>query len=124
VCLSKILTDYGHTKTYEWELVMSELERLKLIDVVDHEFYNVKISDRGIEVYDEFGMVDRYVTYLNKQHAKNQKVEDLNFENLQLDVTLKKWQRRTFWPLFAFAILSGIMGGVALFLELQERYLQ
>lgn len=122
ISISRILESYGKKKNYECDLVMSELERLGLIDIIDYDYYSVKISEKGKSVYVEHGMVDRYIDHLRKEKYQKEKYKDLDLKNLELDVKIKTWQKKIFWWVFVLGIIGGITGSVALYLELQERY--
>jgi len=41
-----------------------------------------------------------------KEVRKNE-IEDLEFEKSSLDLILKKWQKKVFWPVFLIALLGG-----------------
>lgn len=122
ISLSRILESYGKKKDYECDLVMSEFERLGLIEVIDHEYYTVKISEKGKEVYVEHGMVDRYIDHIRKEEYQKENYKNLELKSLELDVKLKTWQKKIFWWIFMLGIIGGVTGSVALFLELQDRY--
>lgn len=105
ISLSRILESYGKNKDYECDLVMSEFERLGLIEVIDHEYYTVKISEKGKEVYVEHGMVDRYIDHIRKEEYQKENYKNLELKSLELDVKLKLGKRKYFGGFLCLELL-------------------
>jgi len=69
--------------------------------------FNSSIKSNGATKYflDKGGFI-KIFNDTNTSLEKATKKEEKEVENLTLDITLKKWQKKTFWPLFFFAFIG------------------
>lgn len=84
-------------------------EKLQLNDLVD--FANRKsmtISEKGMRIQTEYGGWLAYLRLQEENEAKQEERQQKEDEKLDLDLTLAKWQKKVFWPLFFIALLGGI----------------
>jgi hypothetical protein len=62
-------------------------------------------TENGIDVL-EIGGWKKYQEFLEQQKKDNKEKERIDFEKSKIELRLKKWQVKTFWPIFVFAFIG------------------
>ncbi|RXP45999.1 hypothetical protein EC396_14740 [Lutibacter sp. HS1-25] len=63
------------------------------------------LTESGIDVL-EIGGWNKYQDFLKQQKKDKKEKERIEFEKSKIDLRLKKWQVKTFWPIFIFAFIG------------------
>lgn len=85
----------------------------KICDKLDHENialndnggYKLKISQLGIDIIESGGYL-AYLDRLRNQALYDSQIQQATDDKLFTDLTIAKWQKKTFWYLFIGSILS------------------
>jgi hypothetical protein len=93
----------------------------KICDKLDHENialndnggYKLKISQLGIDIVESGGYL-AYLDRLRNQALIESKIETAKTKKIFNDLTISKWQKITFWPVFIFGFIGGILGAISL----------
>ena len=78
---------------------------LKTKGFIGIERHRYVLFEKGMDVL-EIGGWNKYQEFLEQQKKDNKEKERIDFEKSKIDLRLKKWQVKTFWPIFVFAFIG------------------
>jgi hypothetical protein len=118
--------DYFSYTEYKIPFLRKNLKELNLIiDIMRNEglIENIgptsrvfKITPFGQEVLDSGGWI-AFLKRRNQLHNFENDKKSIEFQKLKSEIKILKWQEKTFWPLFIFALIGGICGIVSLAIQ-------
>ena len=103
--------DFQHESRYNFETVeeYNSYTRafilLKTKGFIELERNRYSVTEKGSEVI-EIGSWNKYQDFLKQQKKDIKEKERIYFEKSKIDLRLKKWQVKTFWPIFVFAFIG------------------
>jgi len=79
--------------------------------------YHHKISFHGRQIVELGGWI-KYLEDIATETRNEESIKSDQRQKLVFETKLLKWQTKTFWPLFFFAIIGGICGIISLSIQL------
>lgn len=84
-----------------------------IADCKDDREVAIMINQKGIDIVDNGGYL-QHIERLRNQALIESKIETAKTKKVFNDLTLSKWQKITFWPVFIFGFIGGILGAISL----------
>ena len=103
--------DFGEESKYNFEttekhsLYVKSFILLKTKGFIELGRKGYSLTETGMDVL-EIGGWKKYQDFLKKQKKDIKEKERIDFEKSKIDLRLKKWQVKTFWPIFVFAFIG------------------
>jgi nitrate reductase NapE component len=101
----------------EINTIIAVLRNEDFIEPVGNTGDFFKINPLGKKIAETVG----WISYRNEKELRKEnerKVIDLRTQKTKTEITILKWQKLTFWPLFIIAIVGGVCGVVSLLMQL------
>ncbi|MCI2230541.1 hypothetical protein MC378_15300 [Polaribacter sp. MSW13] len=111
--LNKVKNDlnFGEESRYNFEtdeqhsLYVRSFILLKTKGYIELGRKGYSLTETGMSVL-EIGGWKKYQEFLKQQKKDIKEKERIDFEKSKIDLRLKKWQVKTFWPIFVFAFIG------------------
>lgn len=111
VCQAK----FGLNHTQEFKEILINLCDKDILKKITPTYYSLTSTGRKAK---ELGGWKKFFESEEIHHSEVSFVKEKEKEKLIYETTLAKWQIKTFWYFFAFAIIGSVCGIIALILQL------